>query len=149
MTFSSHWDKKHPKCGEFLFSKHAFTHSAWLVIGLLGSALKQWWFPTAIRMSLSTKLYLKNSWSHSIYHELSGQVQHSFLIDDIVHRTLSLENSPLCYHLFFSPRCKRLTAAAFIQCTFCVCFSFSFLGSGFPVDLCLGIRLMLLKIYRS
>lgn len=57
MTFSSHWDKKYPKRGVFLFfPEHAFTYSAWLLMGLSGSTFKQLQFPAAIRMSFKHKI---------------------------------------------------------------------------------------------
>ena len=48
-------------------------------MGLLGSTFKQLPFLAEIRMSLNTKCIKKPTRSHSIYYELSGQVQHSFL----------------------------------------------------------------------
>lgn len=81
MTFSSHWDKNYPKCGVFLFfPEHAFTCSAWLVMGLLDSTSKLLQFLAAIRMSSNKITHGKKKtqpWSHNIYYGLSGPVQHS------------------------------------------------------------------------
>lgn len=71
-----------------------------------------------------------------MWYELSDQVQYLFL----KYNTSYLFESFLLDNKFLFPlNGKWLAAAASFQSTFCICFSFSLLRSGFSVDLYMAL----------